>query len=160
VTLGCWADFRHSVCATFAIAANRGHFICLREKRTQCDVLHACWRLWVWATSKKRIAARAMCNTCAADGSCMIPHIAHPATLHLFSILPQHGDRNNIPFSQHHSCTSHYICYCAQSATCCMAAIAQLAARRSHNPKVVSSILTRRICFPGDLYLIIRCLFL
>ena len=26
------------------------------------------------------------------------------------------------------------------------AAIAQLAARRSHNPKVVSSILTRRIC--------------
>jgi hypothetical protein len=26
-----------------------------------------------------------------------------------------------------------------------MAAIAQLAARRSHNPKVVSSILTRRI---------------
>ena len=27
------------------------------------------------------------------------------------------------------------------------AAIAQLAARRSHNPKVVSSILTRRNCF-------------
>ena len=30
-----------------------------------------------------------------------------------------------------------------------MAAVAQLAARRSHNPKVVSSILTCRICFFG-----------
>ena len=40
-----------------------------------------------------------------------------------------------------------------RSCSSTLAAIAQLAARRSHNPKVVSSILTRRILQPADVAL-------
>ena len=42
-------------------------------------------------------------------------------------------------------------CYASRWRMDIIAAIAQLAARRSHNPKVVSSILTRRISYHGTI---------
>ena len=88
----------------------------------------------------------------ATPPMCATRHMCSPKTMS-FAHTP--ARRGAVPVRSKHGTSSavHAQPPCCQPIHCAgkktiIAAIAQLAARRSHNPKVVSSILTRRMALP------------